>query len=149
MRVPRVNVQVSSYSSSYILTKLTSYVEDRRYGWTPCSITPSHTQILKRSKRWSILPAFTIYSYLEYIIYQGSITAAIFNDFVRHRVLPHCNRFDGDASHSIIALDNAKRHWNEELVQICEEAGVVLLARLPLYSPDLDSIETSFTILKV
>ena len=40
-------------------------------------------QDLKRSKRWSILPAFTVDGYIAWEVHQGSITAEIFNDFVR------------------------------------------------------------------
>lgn len=44
-------------------------------------------------------------------------------------------------------MDNASSHHNEELVAMCYEADA-LLAYLPPYSPDLNSIETSFSILK-
>ena len=44
-------------------------------------------------------------------------------------------------------MDNAKIHYNEELRNICDKAGV-LLEYLPSYSPDLNPIETSFTVLK-
>lgn len=81
------------------------------------------------------------------MIFQGSITAALFNDFVRFRVLPHCTRFEDGGPRSVIALDNAKIHWNHELVNMLDEAGVEL-ARLPPYSPDLNPIETSFAVLK-
>ena len=120
---------------------------DRRFGWAPLGITPTLTQSLKRSKRWSILPAFTIKGYIEYVIFQGSITAALFNDFVRYQVLPHCTPFREGGPLSVLALDNAPIHWNEELVTMLDEAGVVL-ARLPSYSPDLNPIETSFSTLK-
>ncbi len=63
---------------------------DRRYGWAPSGITPMISQDLRRSKRWSILPAFTVDGYIAWEIHQGSITAAIFNDFVRNQVLPQC-----------------------------------------------------------
>lgn len=71
----------------------------------------------------------------------------MFNDFVRTQVLPYCGRVaDGD-SRSVIVVDNASIHWNQELVDMVDEAGVEL-ARLPPYSPDLNPIETSFAILK-
>ena len=102
---------------------------------------------LKRSLRWSILPAFTVDGYLDWMIFQGSITAALFNNFVRHQVLPHCTPFADGGPRSVLILDNAKIHYNEELRNMCDEAGV-LLEYLPPYSPDLNPIETSFAILK-
>lgn len=93
------------------------------------------------------MPAFTTAGYLTYLIYQGSITAAMFNDFVRFQVLPHCGHFEDGDDLSILVVDNASIHWNQELVDMLAEAGVEL-ARLPPYSPDLNPIETSFAILK-
>lgn len=104
------------------------------------------SQDLKRSKRWSILPAYTIDGYITWEIYQSSITAALFNDFVKNQVLPLCSR-DGHGPRSVLVLDNARTHWNEELKEMCAEANV-LLARLPPYSPDFNPIEISFAILK-
>ena len=69
----------------------------------------------------------------------------MFNDFVRDQVLPHCGRYGEPLS--ILVVDNASIHWNKDLVELLEEAAVVL-ARLPPYSPDLNPIETSFAILK-
>jgi transposase len=102
-------------------------------------------QDLRRSKRWSILPAFTVDGYIAWEVHQGSITAAIFNDFVRNQVLPHCTANGGPRS--VLVLDNARIHWNDELLQMCDEAGVIL-ARLPPYSPDFNPIETTFALLK-
>ncbi len=109
--------------------------------------TPTISQSLKRSKRWRILPAFTIDGYIDWVIYQGSITAAIFNDFIRHHVIPQTTPFAYGGPKSVIICDNASIHWNTELEDICSQAGV-LLERLPPYSPDLNPIETSFSILK-
>ena len=90
-------------------------------------------QDLKRSKRWSILPAFTVDGYIAWEVHQGSITAEIFNDFVRNQVLPQTTANRGPRS--VLVLDNASIHWNQELIQMCETANVTL-ARLPPYSPD-------------
>ena len=103
------------------------------------------SQDLKKSKRWSILPAYTINGYIAWKIHQGSITAAIVNDFVRNQVLSLCSR--NQSPRLVLILDNCKTHWNQELKEMCAEANV-LLARLPLYSPDFNPIETSFATLK-
>ena len=102
-------------------------------------------QDLKRSKRWSILPAFTVDGYIAWEVHQGSITAEIFNDFVRNQVLPQTTANGGPRS--VLGIDNASIHWNHELIQMCVTANVTL-ARLPPYSPYFNPIETPFALLK-
>ena len=82
-------------------------------------------QFLKRSKRWSILPAYSLEGYIAYKIYQGSIITAIYNDFIYNRVLPQCSQ-DGVSKHSVLVIDNAKIHHSEELRAMCAEANVKL-----------------------
>ena len=67
----------------------------------------------RRSKRWSILPALTVEGYISYIIFQGALTAALFEDFVEHQVLPNCTPYLGPRS--IIVLDNASIHKSARL----------------------------------
>lgn len=78
-------------------------------------------------------------------MHQGSITAAIFNDFVGNQVLPQCLA-NGDPR-SVLLFDNARCHWNDELIQMCDEANVTIARLLP-YSPDFNLIETLFLLLK-
>lgn len=120
-------------------------IGDRRYVWAPRGTKPTVVQELKRSRRWSILPAFTIESYIAYEIHHGSITSEILNAFVKTKVLPFCT--DGNGPRSVLVMDNASSHRNEELVNMYHEADV-LLAYLPPYSPDFNPIETSFSVLK-
>ena len=47
----------------------------------------------------------------------------------------------------MLIMDNAKIHYNEELRNMCDEAGV-LLEYLPPYSPNLNPIKTLFVVLK-
>ena len=96
---------------------------DRRYGWAPIGVRAFIAQDLRRSKRWSLLPAYTVNGYLEWIIYQGSITAAMFNDFVREQILPHCGSYAASEPLSVIVCDNASVHHNSELAEMCEQAG--------------------------
>lgn len=120
---------------------------DRKYGWAPLNKTPFVSEEFKRSKRWSLLPAFTIEGYLSWIILQGSVTQEIFINFVRDHVLPYCGSFERNEARSVIICDNASVHHSPELVLMCHDAGV-LLKYLPPYSPDLNPIETSFSVLK-
>lgn len=81
------------------------------------------------------------------MIFQGSVTAALFNDFIHNQVLPHYNPFVAGGPRSVLILDNAKIHYNGELRVMCDKAGV-LLDYLPPYSSDLNPIDTLFVILK-
>ena len=51
------------------------------------------------------------------------------------------------AKHSVLVMDNARIHHNEDLVTAVEDIGCRILY-LPPYSPDLNPIETAFSALK-
>jgi DDE superfamily endonuclease len=87
---------------------------DRKYGWTPIGITPMESRPFKRSERWSILPAYTIDGFITWEIRQGSFSAELFEEFIRNKVLPHCNPFP--EPRSIIVMDNAPIHQSEVLL---------------------------------
>ena len=93
---------------------------DRKYGWAPIGITPHEYVPFRRSKRWSILPVYTVDGFITWDLQQGSYTAESFEKFIENQVLPHCNPFPGP--HSIIVMDNAPIHQSE----------VYLNARRPL-----------------
>ena len=120
---------------------------DRKYEWSLKKIIPDVYTHLKKSKRWFILPAFTIKGYITSMIYQGSITADLFLDFVKNDVLPLCTRTEFKGPNSVIIMNNAKIHMSSELNKMCEEAGVIL-TKLPSYLFDYNSIKTSFAVLK-
>jgi transposase len=117
---------------------------DRKYGWAPIGIAPVEYIPVKRSKRWSILPAYTMDGFIAHEIFQGSYTAVRFNNFVREQLLPRMSPFvPGGHELSVIVLDNARIHRNQELREMCEAVGVKL-EFLPPYSPDFNPIEASF-----
>jgi transposase len=118
---------------------------DRKFGWAPIGRGCEVSRSVKRSERWSVLPALSVDGYLSYIIYQGSITAEIFELYVEQQVLPHCTPYPGPRS--IIILDNAAIHKSARLSNLCEEHGVLLIF-LPPYSPDYNPIEATFKDLK-
>ena len=51
------------------------------------------------------------------------------------------------AKHSVLVMDNARIHHNDDLVAAVEEIGGRVLY-LPPYSPDFNPIETAFSTLK-
>ena len=62
----------------------------------------------RRSERWSILLALTVEGYISHIIFQGALTAALFEDFVEHQVLLNCTPYLGPRL--IIILNNTSIH---------------------------------------
>jgi hypothetical protein len=83
----------------------------RKCGWAPVGVTPHEDRVLERSKRWSILPAYTADGFMIWDIEHGSFTQELFEDFIEHRLLPLCNPFPG--IRSIIVMDNAPIHHSE------------------------------------
>jgi transposase len=118
---------------------------DRRRGWSPVGHPAIASYSVKRSERWSILPAMTIDGYLAFEIYQGGFNQERFNAFLREKVLPQCTPYPGPRS--ILIMDNASIHHHPDVTSMCEDAGVHLVY-LPPYSPDFNPIEQSFKVLK-
>ena len=115
---------------------------DRKYGWGPVGQSVELIYSIKRSERWSILPAMSVDGYLTHRIFQGAVTAAFMEDFLRHDVLPLCT-----PGYHVLLMDNASIHRSPEIVQLCKEFGLQL-EYLPPYSPDYNPIEQSFKVLK-
>jgi transposase len=49
--------------------------------------------------------------------------------------------------YSVIILDNARIHHDEELIEYLQAFGI-RVELLPSYSPDLNPIETAFSVIK-
>jgi transposase len=124
------------------------FTKDRKFGWSMVGCPAVKERDLRRSERWSILPAYTKDGYMAWKIFQGSYTKQIFNQFVYTEVLPRMNAYSGDRPpRSVLVMDNARIHCSEELQQMCNDVGV-LLVYLPPYSPDYNPIEQSFNQIK-
>jgi hypothetical protein len=109
---------------------------DRKYGWSPIGIECEAFSSIKRSERWSLLPALDANGYFTWLIYQGGITSSIFLDFIHDQVLPKCEPFPG--KRSVLVMDNASIHHSQALKDLCSQYGV-RLEFLPPYSPDKKS----------
>ncbi len=79
-------------------------------------------------------------------MHHDSITEEIFLNFMRSQVLPICNS-GGVGPRSVMIMNNARIHQSAELDELCESFGMHL-AKLSLYSPDYNLIESSFSVLK-
>jgi transposase len=82
--------------------------------------------------------------YIDYKIIQGGFNIEKFNYFIR-LLLRKMNRFPG--LKLVLILDNTSSYRSKDLIIIYEEAGV-RLEYLPLYLPNYNAIEESFSALK-
>ena len=82
----------------------------RKYGFAPRGLPAIDVQLLRRSTRWSILPALTITGYLNgTLIVQGLVTGDIFLRWLREVILPQCTPFLGPRS--VIVIDNYRTYY--------------------------------------
>jgi transposase len=98
-------------------------------------------ELLKRTPRWSILPAYTIDGYIATVLFQGSLNTMRFEDFVIDFALPRCTPFPG--RNSVLVMDNCSIHRSDVISKACAKAGV-LIQLLPPFSLDFNPIEYSF-----
>jgi transposase len=117
----------------------------RKYGWSPRGSIAIEYSPLKRSERWSILPALTLNGWIDCLIFQSSITGQIFEDWLEQKVLPQCNPYPGPRS--VLIMDNASIHKSDKVQELCNIAGV-LREDLPPYCPEFNPIEATFGDIK-
>jgi transposase len=115
---------------------------DRKYGWSPVGQSVLLSYSMKRSERWSLLPAMTVDGYLAHRIFQGAITAEYLEEFLRNDVLPHLT-----PGYHVLLLDNASIHRSPAIVQLCRDYRIQL-EYLPPYSPDYNPTKKTFKVLK-
>ncbi|KAI7762675.1 hypothetical protein LZL87_014163 [Fusarium oxysporum] len=116
----------------------------RKKGWAPSGVTPIQVGRFNREQRYQILAAYTQDGIELARVYPGSTDAALYKDFIE-QLLHNCGRWPHKKS--VLIMDNASFHHNDELEPMCAEAGVKLLY-LPPYSPDFNPIEEYFAELK-
>ncbi|GBC16401.2 hypothetical protein GLOIN_2v1435777 [Rhizophagus irregularis DAOM 181602=DAOM 197198] len=113
-----------------------------------CGITRKKSKkkgSIYKGKHYTILPALTVDGFIAADIMEGSCDKDRFRTFIITQVLPQMNPYPGE--NSVLIMDNARIHYDEDLVKSVEEFGCRILY-LPLYSPNLNPIETAFSVLK-
>ena len=73
------------------------------------------------------------------------LTGDKFFDYVRGQLIPSMHPFPGDQS--ILVMDNCTVHHTEQLIDLAQNAGILLLF-LPPYSPDFNPVEELFSYVK-
>src|SRR5579871_2240771 len=81
---------------------------ERTRGWSQKGQVIQYKVPGPRSENYSVLPVLTIDGYIACNIYQGSVNAEMFEEFVEHDLLPLCRPWPG--CRSIIVMDNATIH---------------------------------------
>ena len=100
----------------------------------------------RRGHSWSVLPAYTVDGYLPCIgVKEGWFNGESYYRWIVDELLPHCNPFPGPRS--VIVMDNVAIHINPRIEEAIRQHGCEI-RYLPPYSPDLNPIELSFSVLK-
>ena len=66
-----------------------------------------------------------------------------FIEWVENRLLPVLGRYEKGEARSVVILDNASIHHDDEIVDLIESTGARVIYTAP-YSPDLNPIEFMF-----
>lgn len=96
---------------------------------------------LTRGTRISTIGALGIDGLSATFCYEGTLNAPLFEFWVEDFLLPILT------PSSVIILDNASSHKNEEVIDIIKETGACILF-LPPYSPELNPIENIWSKVK-
>ena len=104
-------------------------------------------KLLVRGERVSVIAAMTVEGVLDLKIVRGTVTGAIFVDFIDRQLFPHLMTFNGVNSNSVVLLDNCSVHNVSGVETAIEDVGA-LLHYLPPYSPDYNPIELMFSKVK-
>ena len=83
---------------------------DRKFGWSSIGQPARLVESFKCTKKWSILPLYTVDGFVDWEIIHGSFDADLFVVFLEEHVIPHTNPFPGPRS--VLVMDNASIHHN-------------------------------------
>lgn len=125
----------------------------RRRFWSPRGTTPTATATFQGShgKRYSMLAACDVEGFIldacEVVERDGSagstVDTEIFTLWLGNCLVPKLGNYSLNEARSIVVLDNATIHHSDEIVELIESTGAVVLYLSP-YSPDLNPIEYMF-----
>ncbi|GES97782.1 homeodomain-like protein [Rhizophagus clarus] len=91
------------------------------YGYSEINSKAIKKVVFIRGKRYTLLPALTKTGIIAVDIMEGSCTKQRFKEFVVSQVLPQMNPFP--STNSVLVLDNAKIHHDQELLEYLDAFG--------------------------
>ena len=119
----------------------------RKYGYALRGERAICHRLLVRGQRISSISAMSTEGMLAVELTTNSVNREKFFDFVRGSLIPEMLPFDGCNPKSIAVMDNCSIHHVQEVADLFNSAGIVLLF-LPPYSPDFNPIELAFSYIK-
>ena len=117
----------------------------RKFGYALRGLPPVYHHFLVRGTRISTIVAMGCEGVMIFEMITGTTNGETFFDFIRGSVIPCMQTFP--APGSILVMDNCSIHHIQEVKDILDQAGILLLY-LPPYSPDLNPAEEMFSYVK-
>ena len=119
----------------------------RKYGYALRGTTPVYHSFLSRGDRINAIAAITSSGLLTVELTKATVNGDNFFDFIRGTLIPHMRPSDGVSTHSILTMDNCSVHHVNEVREVLQQAGILVLF-LPPCSPDLNPLEEAFSNIK-
>jgi transposase len=106
-------IDIQTIPIEYLVTVDESAVSekhlDRKYGYSPRNTAAVETKLLRRTERFSLLPAYTIDGLLPSpLIAKSAINGEMFVNWLREVVLPQMQPYP--APRSVLLMDNCSTH---------------------------------------
>ena len=153
----RLDLRGSFVASTYPFSKnMFVYIDEtgckvknmlRQYGYALCGDRAVCHQLLVRGQNITAIAAICTTGLLALEIHRDKVNGDIFFDFARGSLIPELLPFDGYNHQSIVIMDNCLIHRVQDVVELFNSVGVLVLY-LPPYSPDLNPIELTFSYIK-
>ena len=142
-------IRMGQYTADQIVFVDESSVNEstgrRRWGWSDIGSRAIYNSPLLPAQRWTILPGLSLDGYICSRIVPEGFNGQQFLDFIKNDLLPVMQPFP--APRSVLVMDNCSIHHSEGVKLLCAEENVKL-EFLPPYSPWLNPIEKTFSVLK-
>ena len=117
----------------------------RKFGYSLIGEPPVYHRFLGRGTRISAIAALSTEGLACYELITGTTNGEKLYDFIRGSLIPTMQPFPGKMS--ILIMDNCSIHHVQEVKDLLEAAGILLIF-LPPYSPDYNPFEELFSYIK-
>jgi len=119
----------------------------RRFGYALRGMTPVSHRLLARGKRVNAIAALTSTGIIALDVVIGTVNEQDLFDFLRGTLIPNMMPYNGTSPCSIIIMDNCSVHHINEVQDLFNQTGILVLYLLP-YSPDMNPAEEAFSFVK-